>query len=461
MLISPPLQNFRLDANADHVLDVIHPMAETTVFNNAEKSPAKTRKILIVQGDWEGGMSLLGQDLKDAGHEVGKVFFCFPDVTYKIRGIRTHLFRQPLEDFEDWLRELIERDGYDTFFVYNHYRPYNQIAWNLAEELDLGCWVFELGLIRPNCVTVFSRKSLPIPTLAKAWQKLLDGAPPPQPVETPVELCKVTTPAKLVAFCTNFFLSRVTAPLFPNFVDQRDMKLWRHLKHGIIHMWRFLERSDDDLMDPVFAGELSGNYYAVPLQVHSDTQITKCSDFKSIEQFIKKVVHSFEHHAPPGTKLVFKVHPMDRGYKDYMDLITGLDHRLGGGRLLYVDRVHLPSLLTHSRGVVNINSSVGITALTHHAPTITLGKAVYDLPELTFQRKLDEFWALAKKPKKERVNQFINYLLRTSQGRGTLSQRCFDVPNRCRIQWPAPFMAEFFAVRHGSGGGGEDADGTP
>lgn len=447
MLISPPLPKFRLDSNADQVLSVGHSKVGKSDLRSVEKPPATKRKVLIVQGDWEAGMSRLALDLKDAGHEVGKVFFCAPDVIYKLRGIRTHMFRQPLEDFESWLRELIEGQGYDTFFLYNHYRPYNQVAWKMAAELDLGCFVFELGLIRPNCVTVFSRKTLPLPTLAKAWSKLLAGGHPPRPVETPAELCQVSTSAKLMAFCSNFFLSRITSPLFPNFVDQREMKLWSHFKHGVIHLWRFIERGRDSEFDSLFAGKLSGTYYAIPLQVHSDTQITMCSDFKSIEQFIKRVVNSFEKYAPADTKLVFKVHPMDRGYKDYMDLITGLDHRLGGGRIFYVDRVHLPTLLANSRGVVNINSSVGISGLVHHVPVITLGTAVYSLVDLTYQGGLDSFWSHADKPRAHRVRHFINLLLETSQGRGTLSQRCFDVPGRCKIQWPAPFHQEFFGDR--------------
>ncbi|MEO5714676.1 MAG: hypothetical protein ABIT37_14410 [Luteolibacter sp.] len=448
MLISPFLEDFRLDPNADNALSVVHSATDKNEgVDEGNRPQAKQYKILIVQGDWEAGMSLLALDLKDAGHEVGKVFFCAPDLIYKFKGVRTHLFRNPLADFDVWLRELIRTEGYDSFFLYNHYRPYNQVAWNLAEELNLGCYVFELGLIRPNCVTVFSRQTQPLPTLAKAWETLLAGGPPAKTVETPPELCQVSTPAKLVAFCTNFFLSRVTSPLFPNFVDQREMKLWSHFKHGVIHLWRFIERSRDCELDPIFADEMSGSYYAVPLQVHSDTQITKCSDFRSIEQFIKKVVNSFEAHAPGDTKLVFKVHPMDRGYKDYTDLIAGLNHRLGGDRILYVDRVHLPTLLSHSRGVVNINSSVGISGLVHHVPVITLGTAVYDLPELTFAGSLNEFWSVSHKPKTQRVKQFINLLLATNQGRGTLSQRCFDVAGRCKIRWPEPFMREFFPPR--------------
>ena len=58
------------------------------------------------------------------------------------------------------------------------------------------------------------------------------------------------------------------------------------------------------------------------LQVHSDTQITRCWDFKSIEQFIRRVVRSFEYHAAPDARLVFKVHLKDRGYNDYTDFAS-------------------------------------------------------------------------------------------------------------------------------------------
>jgi capsule polysaccharide modification protein KpsS len=423
-----------------------HARADTSPRGNLPPPSRKAngRRILIIQSDWESGMSRLALDLKDAGHKVSKVFFCAPDLIYAYRGIRIHLFRKPIAEFESWLRQLIQKHGYDTFFLYNHYRPYNQIAWDLAHELKLDCQVFELGLIRPDCVMVFDKNTLPIDEVPRLWEKVLRGEYKPQPVPRPAELCQVNTTAKLIQFCTNFLFSRITYPLFPHFVDQRQMNLWHHLKHSMIHLVRFIERDRDCELDPWFAGELSDRYYAVPLQVHSDTQIIKCSDFTSIEQFIRKVAISFANHAPPDTKLVFKVHPMDRGYKDYSDLITGLNHRIGGHRLLYVDRVHLPTLLENARGVVNINSSVGISGLVHNSPVIALGDAVYDLPELTFQGDLDDFWTQTESPDPQRVKQFLNLLLENNQGRGTLSQRCFDVPNRCRIKWPAPFERNFF-----------------
>ncbi len=417
---------------------------ETKTVSPPAKTQQAAKKILIVQGDWESGMSRLALDLQDSGHKVSKIVFCAPDLIYKARGIKTHVYRKPIANFELWLRTLVSDEGYDTVFLYNHYRPYNQIAWNLSEELGLDCWVFELGLIRPNCVMVFQNNRFPIHEIAEKWATLLAGGDEPPEHVTPPELCKVNTPTKLFVFGANFVISRITSPLFPNFIDQREMNLWHHVKHGVIYVWRFLQRASDESYDQLMAGELSKNYYAVPLQVHSDTQILRCSNFKSVEQFIHHVVDSFAKNAPADTKLIFKVHPMDRGYKDYDDLIRGLDEKLGGGRLLYVDRVHLPTMLDHAIGVVNINSSVGISGLVHRVPVITLGKAVYDLPNLTYQGGLDSFWTKASSPPAFRVKQFIRLLLTLNQGRGTLSQRCFSVPGRCRIKWPEPFYSEFF-----------------
>lgn len=411
----------------------------------AEKSPKlKIKKVLIVQADWEAGMRRLAQDLQDMGHQVGKVAFCFCDLFYAIHGIKTHAFRNPIGEFHHWLTELVEKEGYDTFFLYNHYRPYNQVAWNLACDRGIDCHVFELGLLRPNFITVFDRDHTPIDAIRRSWQTILESGNEPDDIPPPTAIARASTPWKVILMGLHYLLSRLTLPLFPNFIDQRDMNLWYHFKHGVIHVWRYLDRTRDLDMDRVFAGEWSKSYYVAPLQVHSDTQISENSDFQSIEEFIETVVDSFARHAPKDTKLVFKVHPMDRGYKDYHDLITELDYRLGGGRLVYVDRVHLPNLLNHALGLVNINSTVGLSGLIHHLPVIALGHAVYDLPKLTYQGDLDSFWREAKPVEKRWIRQFVKLLLNTNQAYGMFSQRCFDVEGRCRIQWPQPFARKFF-----------------
>ena len=55
-------------------------------------------------------------------------------------------------------------------------------------------------------------------------------------------------------------------------------------------------------------------------------------------------------------------------------------------------------MLTKSISVVTVNSTVGLIALARSRAVKTLGDAVYDMPELTFQPSLDRFWTEATTP---------------------------------------------------------------
>jgi capsular polysaccharide export protein len=47
---------------------------------------------------------------------------------------------------------------------------------------------------------------------------------------------------------------------------------------------------------------------------------------------------------------------------------------------------------------VTVNSTSGTLSLARGVPVVVLGKAVYDLPDLTFQGGLDRFWSQASAP---------------------------------------------------------------
>ena len=57
-------------------------------------------------------------------------------------------------------------------------------------------------------------------------------------------------------------------------------------------------------------------------------------------------------------------------------------------------------LLDGARGVVTVNSTVGLWALRAGRPVITLGDAIYDIDGLTFRGGLDAFWTEAGPPER-------------------------------------------------------------
>jgi capsular polysaccharide export protein len=160
-----------------------------------------------------------------------------------------------------------------------------------------------------------------------------------------------------------------------------------------------------------------------------------------VEQFIESTVRSFALHAPADTLLVFKHHPMDRGYKDYSRLISDLARETGmNSRLFYVHDQHLPTMLQYARGVVVINSTVGFSSLDHSTPIKVCGNAIYDLPGLAYQGKLDDFWRDAPHSKHDVTlhRNFRAKLISTTQLNGSFYRRMPNTGNCAGIVWGVP-----------------------
>jgi capsular polysaccharide export protein len=144
-------------------------------------------------------------------------------------------------------------------------------------------------------------------------------------------------------------------------------------------------------------GEWSGRFFLVPLQVHNDAQVVCHASTGGVPGFIADTIASFGRCAPADAVLVFKHHPMDRGYCDYTRAIRR-DARAAGceARVIYIHDQHMPTILPHCRGTVVINSTSGLAAVGCGRPTITVGAAIYDMPGLTYQGPLDRFWTEAQ-----------------------------------------------------------------
>lgn len=185
--------------------------------------------------------------------------------------------------------------------------------------------------------------------------------------------------------------------------------------------------------------ELSRRFFLVPLQVSNDTQVLAHSGFDTVDRFVRYVIRSFANHARADAHLVIKHHPMDRGYHDYHRLIRACTSEYGlTGRVHYVHDLHLPTLLQHARGVVVINSTVGLSALHHNTPLKVCGEAIYDIPGLTFRGYLKDFWGAAESFRIDRElwRRFRDHLISNTQLNGNFYKR-LDVPgSTAGLLWP-------------------------
>ena len=112
-------------------------------------------------------------------------------------------------------------------------------------------------------------------------------------------------------------------------------------------------------------------------------------------------------------------HPLDPGFVNYGRLVGRLCREMGvAARVDYVDTGDASALVPRARGIVTVNSTVGTSSLMLNRPAIALGTAIYNLPGLTFQGPLDDFWREAPAPDAELFRLFRNTVIHTTQLHG-------------------------------------------
>ncbi|HYQ14293.1 MAG TPA: capsular biosynthesis protein, partial [Polyangiaceae bacterium] len=289
-------------------------------------------------------------------------------------------------------------------------------------------YVFEEGYLRPDFVTLERDGVNGHSRIPRDPTTFLELEPREEPAHRAIAHAFLKSALHTIAYASATALAQRR---YPRYRHHRDIRPWPQAK-----LWftGTVRRALHTLRDRDFAERLDTRqippYFFVPLQVHLDSQLSH-SRYASIEDFIVDVVRSFAEHAPADHLLVLKLHPMDRPYRDYSSVVASLTAELGlRDRLFYVDIINLPAALRGARGTVVINSTVGLSSLTHGTPVKCLGRAVYDLPGLTHQGSLADFFRAPEPVDRALYKGFRQWLLEHNQLNGSVWSRLYDDPSR-------------------------------
>jgi capsule polysaccharide modification protein KpsS len=323
---------------------------------------------------------------------------------------------------------LVRELSVDGVVLFGDCRPLHRAAIERARALGVEAFVFEEGYLRPDFVTLERGGVNGHSQIPRDPTFFCEDAAEREPPHQPVQHAFLKSALHTVAYAT---ATAALRPLYPEYRHHRDIRplpqaaLWlRGAVRRALHTVR-----DREVARRLEAHEL-GPYFFVPLQVHLDSQLGH-SRYGSVDDFIREVVRTFAEHAPPDHALVLKLHPMDRAYRDYGPLVGELTERHAlGGRLFYVDVVNLPAALRGARGTVVINSTVGLSSLTHGTPVKCLGTAVYDLPGLTHQGTLAEFFREPAPVDRALYKRFRRWLREKNQLNGSVWSRLHEDPSR-------------------------------
>lgn len=344
---------------------------------------------------------------------VSKINFNAGDAFF-YRQAGAHDYTGSLAQFSFWLRHFIEEQGIDAIVCFGDCRPHHTQAAGLCEQLGLSFFVFEEGYLRPDYITLQEYGINGYSRLDTADIKALNKAND-QPLYTHNRFYRLS-----IAAIVYYVIARIYRSRYPHYSHYRGMTAWQEAIAWIKAPWRKLRGyfPDKQLQQQLVTKD-SNNYFLVSLQVHNDSQITHHSGYRDVVQFIDEAIASFAKHADASQLLVLKHHPLDRGHRDYRELVASLAMRYGvNTRVFYGCDMHLPTLMKHSIGMVTINSTTGLQSVYHQKPTKVMGQAIYDTPNLTDSKRLDDFWQQPSPPDNEFYLRFREYLIEQTQLNG-------------------------------------------
>lgn len=403
--------------------------------------PLAERNVLLLQGLMGPLFRRVGQELRRNGYGVHKVNFNGGDRAFW-RLPNAIDYRGSLDDWPDALHAILTGRRITDVILFGDCRPHHLVATEVCRALRISVHVFEEGYIRPGWVTlepggVNGHSSLP---RDPEWYRTEAAAlgPAPEHHLAPSSFRRRALEA-IVYNCADVF-SRWH---YPHWENHRP---WHPLIEGIGWVRRLRRRKEAARRSEALVSRLTGestDFMLFPLQLDSDAQIRLHSSFAGVADALRMVIRSFAEHAPTSLRLVVKEHPLDNGVRNWRQE-TALLAALYGveDRVDYMETGDMVPIARLAKGMVTINSTSGTLALAFDVPVIVLGQAVYDIEDVTYQGRLDDFWTRPGRPDGATFQAFCRVLIdRCLVAGGFFSEEALDMVTKgviARLETASP-----------------------
>src|SRR5215469_9995907 len=355
------------------------------------------RAFLFLQGMATRFFDRLGRALAERGHAVYRVNFNAGDRTFWSLPGAVDFCGRP-QEWPEFLDRLIVDNAISDVILFGDCRPLHRAAIRVAESRLLRIHVVEEGYLRPDWIT-FEEAGVngnsALPRDASWYLERARSLPPwSDPPSVPGSFRRRAFEDVLYTMTSMAGMWR-----FPFFATHRPY--YQLIEYaGWLRRLALKRRAERRAAAAIEALPTAGEpLFLFPLQLDCDYQVRLHSPFRAMHLAIEHVLTSFAAHAPATARLVVKLHPLDSGLVDWTAITGHLAVELGiADRIVTLDGGDLGKLLACAPAIVTVNSTVGTLALAAGLPAVALGKAVYDIPGLTFQGELDDFWKAPTPP---------------------------------------------------------------
>lgn len=328
-------------------------------------------------------------------------------------------FRGRFRDWPVFFDNFLRDHQITDILLFGDCRPYHVSARRVAALRGVRTHVLEEGYLRPHWMTLELDGVNGYSRLARCKEWFVEQARslPPEPFLPPVT---ADFRRRVRDSARHYIAVHAGRLAYPHYRTHRQgSALLEALGWGLKYLSRGRRaRKTADVLN----GLAGKPYFLFPLQLSGDYQIRNHSPFPDMRAAAAYVIESFARHAPEAAHLLIKAHPFDTSLVNWRRYIGERALRLGiAGRVHFIDGGDLEQLAVDASGMVCVNSTSATLALASGTPVCTLGDAIYNVPGLTWQRHLDEFWGEPMPPEPGLYGAFRRVLVDRCLVRGGLA----------------------------------------
>ena len=368
----------------------------------------RPRNVLLLQGPSSLFFAKLGKALRRRGAKVWRVTFCPGDALYWHRRCGKKVpFRGRAEDWPGFLIRLVNAREITDIVCLGDARWQHRAAID-ALGASVQVHVIEHGYLRPGWLTVEQGGIGPNSPLPRNRAEILVQADGLNDLAAPEFSASFF---EYAALDIGYHLANLAAAWW------RYPHYRRHALDHPIREWagwigRFARAGSTRRRDAQAQENLAETpFFLVPLQLETDFQIRLHGPDGGQVPFVMRLIKSFAQDAAPTDHLLFKMHPLDNGWTPWAETIRDAAQKAGiAGRCHFIETGDLDALLGRTRGVLVVNSTVGLQAIAKGVPVRMSGDAIYRINGLVDGRSLDEFWTSPQPPAPDLAEAFLRVL---------------------------------------------------
>lgn len=363
------------------------------------------KHVLLLQGPAGPFFDRLHSQLLENQINCTRILFNAGDKLFCRNKQSALTFEGNLEEWAKWFEKYIKNNKPSVVILFGSDRPIHSIARELCEENEVLVLCLEEGYFRPGFVSLEvggNNANSPLAGLLPSMNQEI------KKVDLPPSYSKQHFKNSFRNRCWYGFLYYTWSELFSS--DEQRKLFHKHLnllnqafcwsKNFIL--WNVKRKYDQRLFQKLS----NSQYHLVVLQLETDMQSRFQSNGWKKTDLIYETIESFANNEYPENHLVFKVHPLERGHYNHKKLIQKIAENFGvEDRVLTIQTGSIGEWIKHSRGIITINSTSGLSAIYHGVPILLLGNAIYNHHQLVYRlgnkNDLDEFWNTELK-----VNQY-------------------------------------------------------